>query len=273
MSEPSIYDSSDRPPPFIDELVQLSRYRNLLRELIALDIKTRYKRSVLGIGWTLLNPLLTMIVLVVVFSSLFRFTVENYTVYVLSGLILWQFFAQTTSHSMSQMVWGADLLRRIYLPKAVFAVSSTGTGLVNLALALIPLVLIMLATGVPLTPAMWSLPIPVLLTAAFGLGIGLFLSALAVYYADVVNMYQVLLLAWMYLTPIIYPIDILPENLRSLMSLNPMAIFVGLFRTPILEGVLPSANMYLRGAIFAVLSLVIGWWFFSRRADEFAYRV
>ena len=273
MSDTSIYDSADRPALFIDELVQLFRYRSLLRELVARDIKVRYKRSLLGVAWTLLNPLLTMIVLVVVFSTIFRFTVENYAVYVLSGLILWQFFAQTTSYSMSQMVWGADLLRRIYLPKAVFSVSSTGTGLVNLALALIPLVLIMLATGVPLTPAMLSLPVPVLFAAAFGLGIGLFLSALAVYYADVVNVFEVLLLAWMYLTPIIYPIDILPEKLQSLMSLNPMAIFVGLFRIPILDGALPPANMYLWGAIFAMLSLVIGWWFFTRRVDEFAYRV
>ena len=273
MRETTIYDSANRPSSFIDEFVQLLRYRDLLRELVARDIKVRYKRSLLGVGWTLLNPLLTMVVLVVVFSTIFRFTVENYAVYVLSGLILWQFHAQTTSYSMSQMVWGGDLLRRIYLPKAVFAVSSTGTGLVNLVLALIPLVVIMLATGVRLTPAMLSLPVPVIFAAAFGLGIGLFMSALAVYYADVVNIYEVLLLAWMYLTPIIYPVDILPENLQSMMVWNPMAVFVELFRTPILDGVFPPVNLYLRGAIFAVVSLVIGWWFFTRRADEFAYRV
>lgn len=194
MSGPSIYDSSERPAPFIDELVQLFRYKNLLRELVARDIKTRYKRSVLGVAWTMLHPLLTMLVLTLIFSNLFRFSVENYAIYVLSGLLIWNFFAVSTMHAMTQLAWGGSLLSRIYLPKAVFAVSSIGTGLVNLGLALVPLILITVVSGLQLSPALLIWPVPIALTAIFALGVGLFLSTLAVYYTDVINMFEILLL-------------------------------------------------------------------------------
>ena len=120
---------------------------------------------------------------------------------------------------------------------------------------------------------MLSLPVPVFLTSAFGLGIGLFLSTLAVYYADVVNMYQILLRALFYLTPIMYPVEILPEGARRLLVLNPMADLVELFRAPIYQGLLPPTSIYIRATLWALVSLVFGWWFFTRRADEFPYRV
>ena len=273
MTTTQIYDSARRPSPFVDELEQLFRYRSLLRELVARDIKTRYKRSALGVGWTMLNPLLTMLVLTLVFSAIFRFSVANYSVYILSGLLLWNFLATTTLHAMTQMTWGGGLLNRIYLPKAAFAVSSIGTGLVNLALALVPLLLIMVATGLPITASLLYLPIPVVLTAMFALGVGLLLSSLAVYYTDVVNMYEIVLMLWMYLTPIIYPLEILPEQFRWVVEWNPMYYLVELFRTPIYQGALPPVEYLVRGAAAAAVALAVGWWFFTRQADEFAYRV
>ena len=273
MSKPSIFDSSDRPAPFIDELVQLFRYKDLLRELVARDIKTRYKRSVLGVTWTMLHPLLTMVILTVVFSSIFRFRADNYAIYLLSGLLIWNFFSTTILHAMTQLAWGGALLRRIYLPKAVFAVSSIGTGLVNLALAMIPLLLIMIVANTPISPALLFLPVAVVLTAMFALGMGLFLSTLAAYYTDVVRMFEILLLLWFYLTPILYPLEIVPEQFRWVVAVNPMTQYVALFRAPILEGTFAGLDVLGLATIWAVSSLVIGWWFFARQADELPYRV
>src|SRR5205823_11000925 len=183
----------------------------LLAQLVARNVKTRYKRSVLGVAWTMLNPLLMMTVTTIVFSGIFKFSTEHYPVYVLSGLLLWNFFAHTTTHAMSELVWGGGLLHRIYVPRGIFAMSALGTGLVNLLVALVPLLLIALVTGVGVGPAILFLPVPILLGAMFALGVSLALSALAVYFPDVVETFQVLLMAWMYLTPIIYPMAIVPE--------------------------------------------------------------
>src|SRR5439155_19436287 len=132
-------DSARRPAPPIEELQELWRYRSLVVQLVSRDIKTRYKRSVLGVAWTMLNPLMMMLVLTLVFSNLFRFSVQHYPVYMLSAQIMWTFFAQTTTAAMSNLIWGGSLLTRIYMPRTVFAVAAVGTGMVNLLLSMCPL--------------------------------------------------------------------------------------------------------------------------------------
>lgn len=270
---PSIYDSAQRGLPLVEELRDLVRYRDLLGQLIARNIKVRYKRSVLGVLWTMINPLMMTIILTLVFSELFRFTVPLYAIYVLSGMLLWGFFAQVTTAAMSELVWGGMLLNRIYMPRSVFAATALGTGLVNLGLGLPPLLLVMWFMGAPFKPALLSLPIAVLLTALFAFGLSLLLSALAVYFADVFEMYQLLLVAWQFLTPIIYPIEIVSEQNRWLFKLNPMYYFVEIFRRPIHQGLWPDAAIYAAAALIAVVTLVLGWTVFTSKADQFAYRV
>lgn len=268
-----VYDSAQRRLPWLAELQDLWRYRDLLQQLVSRNIKTRYKRSVLGILWTLLNPLLMMLVLTLVFSNIFRFEAASYPVYALSGLVLWNFFSQTTTGAMSELLWGGSLMNRIYLPRAIFAASALGTGLVNLCLSLIPLLLLMLVTHVPFKAALLFLPVPILLTAMFALGVALFLSTLAIYFADVVEMYQIVLTAWMYLTPIIYPKEILPERFHWLLKLNPLYHLLELFRAPFHQGVLAGPKTLGAAALAALLTVVFGWWVFARKADEIAYRV
>ncbi|HZN10128.1 MAG TPA: ABC transporter permease [Blastocatellia bacterium] len=270
-----VYDSAARRAPWVEEFSALWRYRDLLAQLVARNIKTRYKRSVLGIVWTMLNPLLMMLVLTGVFSGIFRFSLqfEFYAVYALAGLIVWNFFAQTTSHAMSELLWGSNLLHRIYVPRAIFAATALGTGLVNLLLSLVPLLVVMVITGVPLRPSLLFLPVPILLTAMFALGMSLILSRLAVYFADVLEMYQILLTVWMYLTPIVYPKEIIPVQHRWLFNLNPMYHLLELFRAPIYVGWLAGPKTVAAAAAAAVVTLAVGWWTFTRKADELAYRV
>jgi len=268
-----VYDSAKRKSPFADELFALLRYRELLTQLVSRNIKTRYKRSVLGIAWTMINPLMMMAVLAVVFSRVFSVTIEHYTVYLLASLTIWTFFSQTSSGIMTELIWGGKLLSKIYVPPSVFAISALGTSLVNLLLSLVPLVLIMLITGVSLSPALLFLPVAILLNCMFALGVGLMLARLAIFFADVLEMYQIVLMIWFYATPIIYPIEIINDERRYLMLLNPMYYMIEMFRAPIYAGRLPDPRVTLIGLAFAVGTLVVGWWYFTRKADEFAYRV
>jgi ABC-type polysaccharide/polyol phosphate export permease len=267
-----VYDSALQVSSSLEELRQLFHYRHLVFQIVRRDIVSRYKRSVLGIAWTMLNPLGTTLILTIVFSGVFG-AGSSYASYVLSGLIAWTFFAQTTNACMVSMVWGSSLLKRIYVPRTVFAVSAIGTGLVNLTLSLVPLFLVMLVTGIVPGLSALLLPIPVLFLAMFALGTGLFLSTAAVYYADVVEMYAILLTAWMYLSPVIYTEEMLPEQYAWIVRLNPMYYLINLFRAVIYEGRIPELSEFLVAGGIGMVALTIGWVIFAKKADEFAYRI
>jgi ABC-2 type transport system permease protein len=270
MRTETIYDSQ-RKIPFHD-ILEVYNYRFLIFQMIRRDILTRYKRSVLGVTWTMLNPLGTMVVLTIVFSSVFSAT-KNYPIYVLTGILAWNFFSKSTSAAMHNMVWGGSLLRRIYLPPTAFSVSAIGTELVNLVLSLVPLALMLIILRFQITLAILFLPISMLVLAAFSLGIALALARYAVFFPDVVEMYQIVLTAWMYISPIIFPVEMFPKRLLFLLNLNPMTSMVQLFRMPIYEGRIPTLEEFLVALAWSLGSLVIGWFLFVRKTDEYAYRV
>lgn len=274
-TETQVYDSVRRGNLAFDELREVLHYRYLILQLVRRDILTRYRRSVLGVAWTMLNPLGMMLVLTAAFSAIFRFqTIHGYPAYVLSGLLAWNFFAQTTTAAMVNLVWGGGLLRRIYIPRASFALAAIGTGLVNIVLAIVPLVVVMLITGTPVRLSLLSLPLPILVLSAFSLGVGLLISTIAVYFPDVAEMYQIGLTAWMYLTPIVYPEEILPASYRYLLThINPMYYLVRLYRIPVYYGRFPTWSEIWPPALIAAVLLVVGWWVFSQKSDEFAYRI
>jgi ABC-type polysaccharide/polyol phosphate export permease len=267
------YDSQKRKPPAVEEFLDAIKYRDLIYQLIRRDIIARYKRSALGVLWTMLQPLGMMIVMAVVFSALFR-QVDGYVAYVLSGLIAWTFFAQTTSAAIFQIVWGGVLLRRIYIPMTSFSISSIGTGMVNLVLSLLPLLIIVWAVKRPITWAILFLPVSILLLTAFALGMSLILSTMSIYFPDVKEMYQIIIQAWMYLTPIVYPADIIPEAYQFwFLHLNPMYYMVSMFRFPIYNGTLPPPDIMIPGALISLATLLGGWIYFAVKSDEFAYKI
>jgi ABC-type polysaccharide/polyol phosphate export permease len=268
----TIYDSAQLIPHALQELKEAVRYRHLLYQLVRRDILTRYKRSYLGVAWTMLNPLGMMLILSFVFSKIFGAT-HGFPAFILSGLIAWNFFSQGTTSAISSLVWGGGLLQRIYIPRASFGLSAVGSGIINLALAFIPLVIVMVATGTPLMITAVFAPISLLLLACFTLGLGLAISTLAVYYPDVVEMYQVVLLAWMYLTPIIYPESVIPAKYQLLLHLNPLYYLIKLWRLPVYDGLWPTWGDIWPAAAIAIGMLLVGWFFFTSKSDEFAYRI
>lgn len=268
-----VFDSSARPSPAAEELASLLRYRDLISQLVSRSIKIRYKRSILGVAWTMVNPLLTMVVLTLVFSGLFRYPGRSYALYVLSGLLAWNLFAQTTMAAMSDLIWSGGLIGRVQLPKSVFAVAAVGTGLVNLLLALVPYALIAVALGdLPGFAWLW-LPLPVAALAMFSLGVGLMVSALAVYFPDVMPTYEILLMAWMYLTPVIYPVELVPARILAILRWNPLFHIVQAFRSVLYLGVPPDIPTIGVALLSGALVLIAGWWVFTRRSREYAYRV
>ncbi len=267
-----IYDSAQRHHPLVEELVMLIKYRDLVYQFVTSSIKTRYKRSFLGVIWTLLNPLLTMIVLTIVFSQLWGASTPSYPVYILSGLIAWNLFSSATNEAMGSMITKSGLLSRVYVPKSVFAVSAVGTGLVNLGLSFIPLVVIALALGVRINLSILVIPFAVLLIALFALGIGLILATAAVYFADMLPVYGVIQTIWMYATPIIYPTSILPPTWHKIFQLNPMYHLVQVFRQPIYEGTIPGATTWIIAGCAAIFTFLIGGFIFTAKSHEYAYR-
>jgi ABC-type polysaccharide/polyol phosphate export permease len=275
MSTTQSYDSSLRRLKALEELREIFCNRFLIFQLVRRDIVARYKRSIIGIAWTVLNPLGTMIILTIVFSKAFG-TGRAYAAYILSGLVVWLFFSQSTNGAARNLVWGEDLIKRIYLPRTAFAVAAVSVGLVNMVFSLAPLLLVMLVTGVPWHWTLLLLPVPIFFLYLFTLGVALAVSTLVVYFSDVAEIYSVVLLAWMYLSPILYPEEYL-TNLPGvgfwIANLNPIYHLLKLFRGVVLEGVVPDIQLLVISGSIAIIAAIAGWLIFTSRADELAYRI
>jgi ABC-2 type transport system permease protein len=255
-------------------MTDLLRYRDLVRALVARELKVRYRRSAIGFLWTMLQPLLMMLVLQMVFSSLFRgFAITNYPVYALSGVLFWNFFSQSIVSSMNSLRGNAQLLQKLPVPKAVFPLATVISGVVNLVFALVPLFLILIVTGHPLTPALLFLPISIFLAALFTLGAGLLLSPLAVFFSDVVELIGVILSLLVYLTPVFYPKEVVPEKMRWVVRFNPIRSILEVFRDPIYHGKIPPLSHLCVCVSIAVLALGFGAWVFRRSSDRIPFYV
>lgn len=249
------------------------RYRDLVLSLVARDLKVRYRRSLIGFLWTTLQPLLTMLVLTAVFSAVFRFQVRNYPVYALAGILFWSFFSQSIVSSMNSLRGNASLLLKVPVPKGVFPLASVLSGVINLALALVPLLAIVALTGQPMRPALLFLPVSILIAGLFTLGAGLLLSPLAVFFSDVVELVAVVLTMLMYLTPVFYPMAIIPDRYRWMVRFNPIRSVLEVFRDPIYYGKIPPAIHLAAALVIALVALLIGTVVFRRSSGRIAFFV
>ncbi len=254
-------------------MLEVYRYRDLVWALVARELKVRYRRSAIGFVWTMLQPLLMMLVFHVVFSALFRFDLPNYPVYALAGILFWNFFQQSILSSMNSLRGNAQILQKLPVPKAVFPLATVLSGVINLGFALIPLLAMLLLTGHPLRPALLFLPAAVLLAALFTFGAGLLLSPLAVFFHDVVELVGVLLTAILYLTPVFYPKEIVPEHLRWLVRFNPVRSILEVFRDPIYQGEIPPLSHLTVAVVIALLACGVGAWTFRRSSDRIPFYV
>lgn len=249
------------------------KYQPLLNELIARDIKTKYRRSLLGVLWTILNPLLMMVVLSVVFSNLFRFDIEYFPVYLLSGQLIFNFFSESTTNAMSSIIANGPLIRKIYVPKYMFVLSRIFSSTINLLASFTALICVMLVMRVRLHYTVLLAVIPLILIVLFSLGAGLILAAITVKFRDVMHLYSVFTTALMYLTPVIYPMSILPSWLEKIVLLNPITNILMLFRELMIYGTFPSILSIVAGIFEVVIILIIGVYVFYKNQDEFILNI
>ncbi len=249
------------------------RYRELIWELALKELKVRYKRSVLGFLWALLNPTLMMVVLTVVFSTILRFGVPHYAVFLLSVLLPWTFFSQSLSYAVESIVGNGDLIKKVAVPKLVFPVAAVISNVINLLLSLIPLALIVAVLRHPFYVTWLYLPVPILACIIFTLGATFLFAAANVYYRDVAHIVQVLLSAWFYFTPIIYALDFIPANMRWFFKLNPIIYVLNGFRLAVYYGTLPRWQSIVASFVCAFAALYIGYSVFRRHQDDFVFYV
>lgn len=245
------------------------KYKDLLKLLVAKDIKIKYKRSVLGIVWSVLNPLLTMIIITLVFQELFKFNVENFAAYVISGQVLFSFFSDSTSLAMSSIYSSGQIIKKVYIPKYIFPLSKVLYSLVNMLFSLIAVLIVCFITGVDLKYTFIFSFLSIFYVFVFSVGVGLILCSIVVFFRDVEHIYGVFITAWMYATPIIYPVSIMPDKYMPLLLGNPMFYFLTHFRESLLYGHIPPLELNIQCASYALVTLVIGVYLFKQRQDKF----
>ncbi|AWY98515.1 MULTISPECIES: ABC transporter permease [Blautia] len=251
-----------------DKRAQRKQYKFVLKELVGREIKRKYARSYLGIVWSVLNPLLSMIVLTVIFSKMFQKSIENYPVYYLTGMIIWTMFTGATNAAMTTLVDNKNMLIKVRFPTKIFVMSRVYTALVNLGYSLIPYVGILLFFRIKITWRVIWFPLIIFCLLLFALGISYMLSVAYVFFGDVKHLYSVLLTLWMYCSAIFYPADMLPDNVRLLVTYNPIFGFINAAREVIMYGQNPATDEIIRMVIWSLGAFLIGSFVFEKNKNN-----
>ena len=260
--------TKDKSAKTISEEI-LKKYKFLIKQLVNRDFKTKYKRSVLGVFWSFLNPLLTMSVQYVVFSNLFRFDIEHYPVYLLTGILMFNYFNEACSLTLMSIMNNGALIKKVYVPKFIYPLTRVLSSFINLIISLVPLILVVLVSGIKPHLSVFLVVYPLVCIGIFCLGLGMMLATSMVFFQDTQFLWNVLSMIWMYLTPIFYPAAILPAKVAWILKLNPLYYYIDFMRTCIIDGTSPSAVMYVASLASALLMLGIGTLIFRKNQDKF----
>ena len=253
-----------------DRLQTFCKYRDLMIQLVSRDIKLKYRRSFLGYLWSVLNPLFIMIVMTIVFSTMFNRNIENFPVYLFCGQVMFNFMNTSTHQAIFSITGNASLLKKTYVPKYVFTVSKITSGLMDFFFSLGALAIVMIVTRAKFTVYILLIPFVAAQLYMFCVGLGMFLAQANVFFRDIQYIYNAVTTAWLYLTPIFYPIEALPSNIMwCIKHLNPMYFYVGQFRDLVYYGQLPGPKIMFAGCATAVLMLAIGIRSFVKTQDKF----
>lgn len=223
----------------------------------------------MGVLWSLLNPLCQMIVLSIVFSNLFKMNIDNFPLYILSGQVVFNFFSESTTSGMGSIIGSASLIKKAYIPKYLFVVSRIMSSAVNVMASFAALILVMLVTRAEFHYTMILAVIPLLLTVLFSGGVALILASYAVKFRDIMHLYGVFITALSYLTPIIYPLSMLPDFVRRIVMLNPLTNLVMMFRNLMLDGIMPGAKSFVIAGVECIVVIVLGLYVFYKKQDSF----
>lgn len=249
------------------------KYGFLIKQLVSRDFKTRYKRSVLGVFWSFLNPLLMMIVQYVVFSQLFKSDIDNYAGYLLCGTVAFNFFNEGVGQALTSIVGNASLITKVYLPKYVYPITRVLSSGINLLMSLIPLIIVAVLTGEKITRAYFMLPYIFICLMVFTMGMGMVMASAMTFFRDMQFLWEVLSMIWMYVTPLFYPLTIVPKEIRMYFNFNPMYHYVDAVRTIILNGITPRPMEFVICTTWAILMFIMGSFVFKKTQDKFIFYI
>lgn len=250
-------------------IATFGKYKYLLKNLIIKDVKLKYRRSILGILWSVLNPLLMMIIISAVFSNIFKVSVENFPIYYLTGSALFSMLSETTSSAMTSILNSSSLIKKVYIPKYIFPLEKCIFGFINFLFSMIAVAIMYIIFRYPIHWTILLFPIPVIYTLVFSIGLGMILSTLSIFFRDIVHLYSVLLVAWNYFTPIVYPYDILNEKIKIIMHFNPMFHYVKYFRDVLMYNTVPSLTTNLVCFFISFSTLFFGLMLLKMKQDKF----
>jgi lipopolysaccharide transport system permease protein len=251
----------------IESMLQIYRHRALAEILVTRDLKARYRGTMLGFLWSFANPLLLMSIYVMVFSVYMRVGVPNYAAFVLTGLLPWSAFTASMTEGMGSIISNGPLIKKVHLPSEVFPFVSVAANMVHYMLSVPVLLLVLAASGIPITLYVLYFPILFVLQFMFAYAVSLLLATFAVQFRDLVHIVPNMLMMWFYLTPIVFGMDMVPERYRSLIMLNPMSGLVEAYRRILLQGRAPSGLWMLSFAAVSTVLLTVGMWLFRRRSE------
>lgn len=255
----------------ISRLRILLKYRELFFQLVSRDIKLKYRRSFLGYIWSMLNPLLTMLVMVIVFSSMFSPNIQYFPIYLLIGNMLFSFMSGAVTRALPSVLGNAALLKKIYVPKYIFTLAAVTSEFVTFLFSMVALIILMIAVKTPFSLRCFFIIIPIIQLYIFCIGLGLFMAQATVFFRDMVYIWSIVSTAWLYVSAIFYPISILPEWLRHIVTrYNPMYFYIAMFRNFTIGSThMGSLGLAIRGATAAGLMLLIGLTSFSLSKNKF----
>lgn len=248
----------------------MKRYSFLLSQLVRRDFKVKYRGSILGVLWSVLNPLLNMIVLSIVFSQVFR-AVDNYKMYLLSGLVIFNFFAEATNSSIGSVVYNFGLITKVYFPKFILPLSKTLSSAINLVISVFVFIFLGSFMDVHVWVGYLIIPYVLVCVLIFSAGISFILSTLQVFFRDTQYLYSVIITIWMYATPILYPLTILPKELLPVFKVNPLYLFIDFLRQITLYSKVPTGQSFLYCALLAIGTFIVGGIIFVENQNKFIY--
>ena len=249
-------------------ILALKKYRFLIRQLVERDFKTKYKRSILGAFWSFLNPLLMMLVQYFVFSTVFQSDIPNFAAYLIIGTVMFNFFSESCGLTLMSILGNASLITKVYMPKYIYPLTRTVSSVVNLLISLIPMMIVCIVTGVHLQKATILALYFFVCLIIFCLGLGILLATMMVFFRDVQFLWSVLVMMWMYATPIFYPETIIPTNLKFVLQVNPLYHFMKSVRLCIMNGLSPEPIVYGYCLLMALGMLLIGTVIFYKNQDK-----
>lgn len=251
------------------KLEEQMKYFGFLKEVVKRDIKRKYYQSVLGILWTVLNPLLSMLVMTLVFSTLFKRNIDNFPIYLLCGQLIFSFISGSGRSGLSAILSNAGYIRVVYLPKYIFVLSKVIEGFVDLLFSLIALVLVMLFTGAPITWNLLILPLLFVLAFMFAFGWALLFATYGTFLRDLHHLYNIFSTLWMWVSSIFYPITIIPSTYRFIFDLNPLIHYISIMRAICYEGVMPTEKSLIIASCYSILMLAMGISVFKANENKF----